>query len=199
MNLMLTAALFDINENNILTGDPVNPFFSIQTDAARVRGFELEARGNVTREFEVIAGYSHIDPRVTKSLAGNTGKYLQGPALDQASLWAKYTWYNGPLAGFGVGAGVRYVGDSYGDARNTFVIPPYTLFDATVSYDLAYLRPDLKGWKMQVNATNLADRFYVQSCLTGLAYCAMGTSRTVLGTLRYSWNADDPHPALISK
>lgn len=199
MNLMLSAALFDVNQDNILTADPVNPFLNTQTDAARVRGFEFEARGNVTREFEVIAGYSHLDPRITRSIAGNAGKYLQNTALDQASLWAKYTWYNGPLAGFGVGAGVRYVGDSYGDARNTFVVPPYTLFDATMSYDFAYLRPDLKGWKMQVNATNLADRFYVQSCLTGLAYCAMGTSRTVLGTLRYSWNADDPHPALISK
>jgi iron complex outermembrane receptor protein len=198
MNLMLTAALFEINQNNVLTADPVNPFLNTQTDAARVRGFEFEARGNVTREFEVIAGYSHIDPRVTRSLAGNAGKYLMSTALDQASLWGKYTWYNGPLAGFGIGAGVRYVGDSYGDDGNTFVIPPYTLFDATVSYDLAYLRPDMKGWKMQVNATNLADRFYVQSCLTGLPYCAMGTGRMVLGTLKYSWNAD-PRPALITK
>ncbi|GAB1717562.1 MAG: TonB-dependent siderophore receptor [Nitrobacter sp.] len=198
MNLMLSAALFEINQDNVLTADPVNPFLSTQTDAARARGFEFEARGNVTREFEIIAGYSHIDPRVTRSLAGNAGKYLQSTALDQASLWGKYTWYNGPLAGFGVGAGVRYVGDSYGDAGNTFVIPPYTLFDATLSYDLAYLRPDMKGWKMQVNATNLADRFYVQSCLTGLPYCAMGSGRTVLGTLKYSWNAD-PAPPLITK
>ena len=187
MNLMLTAALFEINQDNVLTADPINPFLNTQTDAARSRGFEFEARGNVTREFEVIAGYSHIDPRVTKSLAGNVGKYLQSTALEQASLWGKYTWYNGPLAGFGVGAGVRYVGDSYGDAGNTFVIPSYTLFDASLSYDLAYARPDLKGWKVQVNATNLADRYYVQSCLTGLAYCAMGTGRTVLGTLKYSW------------
>ncbi|MEH6951759.1 TonB-dependent siderophore receptor [Nitrobacter sp. NHB1] len=198
MNLMLSAALFDINQDNVMTPDPLNPLFGTLTDAARVRGFEFEARGNVTREFEVIAGYSHIDPRVTKSLAGNAGKYLQSTALDQASLWGKYTWYNGPLAGFGIGAGVRYVGDSYGDAGNTFVIPSYTLFDATMSYDLAYLRPDMKGWRMQVNATNLADRYYVQSCLTGLPYCAMGTGRMVLGTLKYSWNAD-PHPAMITK
>ena len=37
-------------------------------------------------------------------------------ALDQASLWGKYTWYDGPLAGLGLGAGVRYVSDTYGDA-----------------------------------------------------------------------------------
>jgi iron complex outermembrane receptor protein len=56
----------------------------------------------------------------------------------------------------------------------------------------------MKGWKMRVNATNLADRFYVQSCLTGLPYCAMGNGRTVLGTLKYSWNADPGQP-LITK
>jgi hypothetical protein len=32
-----------------------------------------------------------------------------------------------------------------------------------------------------------------------LAYCAMGTGRTVLGTLKYSWNAEAPRPALITK
>jgi iron complex outermembrane receptor protein len=188
MNLMLTAALFDIDQDNVLTADATNPFFNVQTDAARVRGFEFEARGNVTREFEIIAGYSHLDPKVTKSSAGNVGKYLQNTALEQASLWGKYTWQNGPLAGFGIGAGVRYVGKSYGDAGNTFEVPSYTLFDAALSYDFAYMRPDLKGLTMQVSAKNLADRYYVASCLTGLAYCAMGTGRTVLGTLKYSWN-----------
>ena len=41
---MLTAALFDISQQNVLTADPANVFFSVQTDAVRVRGFELEAR-----------------------------------------------------------------------------------------------------------------------------------------------------------
>ena len=36
-------------------------------------------------------------------------------ALDQASAWAKYTWYYGTLAGLGVGGGVRYVGETFGD------------------------------------------------------------------------------------
>jgi iron complex outermembrane receptor protein len=188
-NLMITAALYEINQNDVLTANPINPFLSIQTDAARSRGFELEMRGNITRELEVIAGFTTIDPTITKSINPlKVGKYLQGVPLDQASLWAKYTWFDGSLAGFGIGAGVRYVGDSYGDDLNTFVIPADTLFDATVSYDLAYWRPDLKGWTAQINATNLFDKYYTVSCLTGLAYCGLGTSRTVLGTLRYAWN-----------
>lgn len=188
-NLMLTAAIFEINQNDVLTGNPLNPFLSIQTDAARSRGFEFEARGNITRELEIVGGYTKIDAVVTKSLVpANVGKYLNGVPLDQGSLWAKYTWFDGSFAGLGLGAGVRYVGESYGDAINSFVLPSYTLFDASISYDLAYARSDLKGWKAQINATNLTDKYYVASCLTGLAYCGFGTSRTVMGTLKYSWN-----------
>src|SRR5581483_7373195 len=140
-------------------------------------------------ELEVVAGYTRIDPVVTASVVpANVNKFVNGVPLDQGSVWAKYTWYDGSLAGLGIGAGVRYVGESYGDAANTFVLPSYTLVDAAVSYDLAYARADLRGWKAQINMTNIADTYYVQSCLTGLPYCGLGTSRTVLGTLKYAWN-----------
>jgi iron complex outermembrane receptor protein len=187
-NFMVTAAAFDIRQQDVLTPNPVNPFFSVQTDAVRVRGFELELRGNLTREFELVGGYTHLDPRVTASIAGYAGKHMINTALDQASLWGKYTWQDGPLAGLGLGAGVRYVGDAYGDNFNTFVVPSYTLVDAAVSYDFAYMRPDLKGLKAQINVTNLFDHYYVASCFTGLPYCGFGNARTVLGTLKYSWN-----------
>ena len=187
-NLMLTAAYFDIKQNDVLTSDPVDFLFSVQTDAVRSRGVELEARGNITRELEIIAGYTHTDAKITASAVGAQGKYVNGVPIDQASLWAKYTWFDGPLAGLGLGAGVRYAGESYGDLYNTFVLPDYTLFDASVSYDFAYTRPDLKGWSAQVTAKNLTNRYYVASCLTGLAYCGLGTARTVLGTLKYSLN-----------
>ena len=187
-NLMLTAAYFDTRQSNVLTANPLNPFFNTQTDAVRVRGFEFEAKGNITRELEIVAGYSHLDPKVTDSVAGNAGKIMVNTAREQASLWGKYTWHDGPLAGFGIGAGVRYVGDTFGDAANTILIPSYTLVDAAISYDFGYLRPDLRGLSAQINARNLTDRYYVASCFTGLPYCALGNGRTVLGTLKYSWN-----------
>ncbi|WP_246668271.1 MULTISPECIES: TonB-dependent siderophore receptor [Bradyrhizobium] len=187
-NFMVTAAAFDIRQQDVLTADPINPLFNVQTDAVRVRGLELELKGNLTREFEITAGYTHLDPRVTTSIAGYAGKYMMNTAQDQGAVWGKYTWYDGALAGLGLGLGVRYVGETYGDNFNTFVIPSYALLDASVSYDFAYLRPDLKGWKAQVNVTNLTDHFYVASCLTGLPYCGLGNGRTVLGTMKYTWN-----------
>ena len=61
--------------------DPLNPLFSVQTDAVRVRGVELELKGNLTRELEIVGGYSHLDPRVEKSVAGYAGKYMINTAL----------------------------------------------------------------------------------------------------------------------
>jgi iron complex outermembrane receptor protein len=197
-NLMLTAAYFDTRQQNVVTANPLNPFFNVQTDAVRVRGFEFEAKGNVTRELEIVAGYSHLDPRITESIAGNAGNVMVNTAREQASLWGKYTWHDGPLAGLGIGAGVRYVGDTYADAANTIQIPAYTLVDAAISYDFGYLRPDLRGLSAQVNARNLTDKYYVASCFTGLPYCALGAGRTVLGTLKYSWSPD-PGPRLVTK
>lgn len=198
MNLMLTAALFEIVQNNVLTPDPTNINFSVQTGQARVRGVELEARGNITRELEIIGGYTHLVPTVTRSNAGNAGLDMVNVARDTAALWAKYTWYDGALAGFGLGAGVRYVGAAYVDTFNAFQVPSYTVVDASVSYDLGYARPDLKGWKAQINVTNLADRYYIASCLTTPAYCGPGQGRTVLGTLKYSWSPE-PAPKLMTK
>jgi iron complex outermembrane receptor protein len=187
-NLMLTAAVFELTQQNVTTADPTNIIFSVQTGEVRVRGFEFEARGNVTKELEIVGGYNKYDPKITRSNDGTVGNYLVNTALEQASLWAKYTWYDGPVAGLGIGGGVRYVGESFGDNANTIRIPDYTLFDAAISFDFKYLRPDLKGWSAQINATNLTNRYYVASCVTALAYCGLGAARTVLGTVRYAWN-----------
>jgi len=197
-NLLLTAAYYDFTQQNVLTTDPVNPLFSVQTGAVRSKGFEFEARGNVTREFQIIGSYAYLDPRVIASNTGTVGKYVPNVALSQAALWAKYNWFDGDLAGLGVGAGVRYVGNLWGDSANTIDVTAYTLFDAMVSYDFGYLRPDMRGWKAQLNASNLFDKSYVSNCFGSLAYCTYGQGRTVLLSLKYAWNAD-PGPPLITK
>ncbi len=201
MNLLLTLAAFEIYQENVLSADPANVFFSLQTDEARVRGIEFEARGNLTRELEIVGGYSYLDPRVSKSALGMTGNYLPNVALQQAALWAYYTFYTGPVAGLGFGGGVRWVGNSYGDAANLIKMPSYTLLDAAVSYDFGYLRPEMKGFKAQLNVRNLTDEYYATNCFTGLAYCGLGASRSVLLTLKYNWQQAQaaPVPALITK
>jgi iron complex outermembrane receptor protein len=64
-------------------------------------------------------------------------------------------------------------------------IPAYTLFDAAVHYDLGKLRPELKGFKVAVNASNLTDKTYVSAC--SAVGCRYGLGRTILASLTYRW------------
>ncbi len=191
LDALFTVAWFDTVQQNVLTANPVNPLFSVQTGEVEVKGFEFEARASLNDRFDLIAGYSALDPRVTQTnTVGGVGKYMPQVALQTASLWGMYTMRDGPLAGWGFGAGARYVGKNYADALNTIEVPNYVLVDATITYDFGYMRPDLKGLKFQLNATNLANAYYVVTCYNA-TYCVLGAERTVLATLKYQFPVAD--------
>jgi len=188
VNALFTFAAFENTQQNVLTADPLDPLISGQIGEVRVRGIEFDARASLSNEIDIVGGYTHLRPIVTQSLSGNVGKEVVNIPRDYASLWGFYNFRSGPAAGFGVGLGARYIGESFGDAANTMVIPGYGLMDAAISYDFSYLGRQYNGLKLQVNATNLFNKYYVSTCFTGEAYCALGAPRKVLATLKYSWN-----------
>lgn len=185
-NYQVIASYYDLTQQNVLFSDP-NTNITYQTGEIRSKGFELEAHAEINDNLTLVASYSHIDQEVTETVRpAELGKMPSRVPIDQASLWAKYEVTDGALAGLGIGAGVRYIGGSWGDATNTYKVDPVTLFDASLSYDFAEKFPDMKGLKLQVNATNLADEKYVASCAS-LYACFYGTRRTVTASLKYSW------------
>lgn len=184
-NLLLTAALFEMNQNNVLTSGPL--LTNVQIGAARSRGGEFEAQVNLTEGLKLLASYAYTDTLTTQTaMPIQLNKHLTIQPMNQAALWADYTFQQGQFTGFGFGGGVRYIGDSYGDLANTISIPSYTLFDAAVHYDLSNLDRRLRGVSVAVNATNLFDKYYVASCTT-LNSCFLGSGRTVIGSVRYTW------------
>jgi iron complex outermembrane recepter protein len=54
-----------------------------------------------------------------------------------------------------------------------------------VHYDLAGLDPQLKGYFLKVNVSNLFDKTYVSLCQDN--GCYYGLRREVIATLRYRW------------
>jgi iron complex outermembrane recepter protein len=183
-NILLTAALFDITQQNLVT---TSGLFSTQTGEARSRGGELEATASLTDGLKLVASYAYTDTQTTQTtIANQLGKHLIVMPMNEAALWADYTFQQGQVTGVGFGGGVRYIGDSWGDAANTINIPGYTLFDAAIHYDLSNLDPSLRGVKLAVNATNLFDKYYVSTC-TSLNACFLGAGRTVTGSIRYTW------------
>ena len=185
--MLLTAALFEITQQNLTTPNPTNPLFNVQTAEGRSRGLELEAIASLIEGLKVVASYTYTDTEVTKTnTLAQLGKQFIVTPTNMAALWGDYTLQTGPAAGFGFGAGVRYIGDSFGDAANIIRLPGYTLFDASIHYDMSYLDPKLRGIRLAVNANNLLDEYYVATC-TSLNACFLGAGRVVTGTIRYIW------------
>ncbi|PRG43370.1 TonB-dependent siderophore receptor [Burkholderia multivorans] len=184
-NLMLNAAIYQINQTNgvtpaLLTQDPSGTK-SVQTGEVRARGIELSATGKVTPNLSLIASYAYQDVKVVQANDATLNNWpVDIPRPRQmASLWADWTWHTGPLAGFGLGGGVRYQSASAGAADNSLTVSSYTLIDAAVHYDV-------RNWRFAVNATNLFNRHYISGCQS-TSVCMFGNDRTVIATAKYNW------------
>lgn len=183
---LLTAAVYDLTQQNVSVTTTVGstPITS-QTGEVKVKGLELEAVSDVSDNLKIIAAYTLAKSEVQKG--DFKGNRLQLIPNQQASLWADYTWHNGVLDGFGLGAGARYTGNTYGDQANTFLgkADAYTVFDAAVHYDLGRLDNSLKGASLALNATNLLDKDYISTCDS--FYCYYGDQRSVVASATYKW------------
>ncbi len=207
-NSFITAAIFDLRQSNVPTLDPDpthlcgNGRCSIQDGEQQSRGFELEGKASLNDNLDITAAYAYLDNRASKS--NSTVQYAPltdkgvGPAIPvegtttygvprhTASAWADYTFHDGNLKGFGVGAGARYVGSSWGDTANTLKVPGYTLFDAAVHYDIPNIANLKDNLRLALNATNLANKEYVASCYS-YSWCWYGSQRTVQASATYQW------------
>jgi iron complex outermembrane recepter protein len=184
---LLTAAVYDLTQKNVsvTTTNSNNVSITSQTGEVKVKGLELEAVSDVTENLKVIAAYTLAKSDVQKG--DFKGNRLQLMPNQQASLWADYTWHNGVLDGFGIGAGARYTGNTYGDQGNTSLgkADAYTVFDAAVHYELGRLDNSLKGASLALNATNLFDKDYISTCDS--FYCYYGDQRSVVASATYTW------------
>jgi iron complex outermembrane receptor protein len=175
----LTLAAFDLTQQNVLTTDPVNAGFSVQTGEIRSRGFEAEASASLTDGLELIATYTLMDIEVTKSTQGNVGKTPIVTPEEMASIFADYTFQTGPLARLGFGGGVRYVGKSYKDLPNNVANEAYTVVDATLHYGF----DENTTW--QLNVSNLFNR--EEALCTTSGGCQYISPQIVTSSVKYRW------------
>jgi len=181
---LLTAAVYDLTQQNVRVTEGS---ITRQVGELQVRGLELEASTQLTDNFKAIASYTYTDTEITKGLATDVGNRMALIPRNQATLWADYTWHNGLLDGFGVGGGVRYVGDTYGNTANTSVahVSSYTVYDASAHYDLGRLDNSMKGLSVAVEAKNLFNKDYLANC-DGF-WCYYGDERNVVASVNYKF------------
>lgn len=175
---LLTAAVFDLREQNRQMPDPANPSNTIQSGETRVKGLELEGLVAMTPAWDLIANYTYLDSEVVKGPAAEQGSRIASVPEHMASLWSRHRFSIAGIPGFSAGAGVRYVGASW-DGADSLKTPATTLFDAMLGY--AY-----QDWSFSLTATNLEDETYYTTCLSR-GDCFIGNRRTVVATASYSF------------
>lgn len=176
-NSLLTASLYQLTQTNVKTTDPDNSANKVQTGEQRSRGLELEGVAELAEGLKLMGSYTYSTVEITKSNDGTEGNDPVNTPGQMASLWADYTLPSGPLSGIGIGAGIRWVGESYDDAANTRKNDDYSVADAAIHYDL-------DGARLALNVNNLFDERYI-ICESG--FCYRGQGRTVIGSVRYRW------------
>jgi iron complex outermembrane receptor protein len=176
-----TVSAFDLVRQNVATTAPGSvPVLQNQTGEVTSRGIELEAVANVTQELKLTGAFTSyhlftskdLDPTLIGKTPTNTPEML-------VSGWADYTFRGGPLAGFGFGGGVRYVGSSWADTANTLEVPAVVLGDLSVHYEW-------QNWRTALNVINVTDKIYVASCASDTS-CFYGDRRRVTASLSAKW------------
>ncbi|OOE88775.1 TonB-dependent siderophore receptor [Salinivibrio sp. AR647] len=176
----LNLALFELTKQDALVNDPNDSYAKIQTGEIRSRGVEIELSHALSLDTNVALTYSYIDMEITDdpNLDGKTPVWVPEQT---ASAWVNHQL----TSGLEVSVGARYVGESQGNANNTFKVPDYTLFDTALNYDLAQLDTSLSGAKLSLSATNLLDKT-TYSCFDELN-CWYGDERNVKAKITFDF------------
>ncbi len=178
-NGFFSAAVFDLRQNNVsnTVALPGGGTTIAQIGEVHARGVELEGVASLTEGLDLHAAYTYMDTEILGRT--DNGKRLDNVPANAASLWLDYTFQEGSdLDGFGIGGGVRYVGQRYGDTANTFDLGGVALLDAAIRY-----KKD--GVTASLNLKNIADKNYVSSCSS--FGCTYGDGRTVMARLSFAW------------
>lgn len=171
----ITASLFEITQSNVTTNDPDHPRFSIQTGEVRSRGFELEGKLQPTREIAILANYTYVDPKTTKSMdPQQIGRQAVQTVKNTASVWVDYRPQQ--LPGVMVAGGVRYRGKAFfgkSPAGTDYFDQPFTLADAALAYETS-------RYRIALNVNNLFNKKYFTSTFRG-------ASREAVLSANYYW------------
>lgn len=174
--LSTTVAYYHLTKSNTKTKDPNHPNFQISSGEARSQGIEVDIKGQITEQFNLVATYAFTDARYTKSNNGLTGKRIENIPEHQASLWGTYQF----TPKFKAGIGGVAVGQREGDNSNSYQLPGYVRMDLMAAYIQPFGETRLTT---QLNINNVLDKDYYAGT-DGWVNVVTGNPLAVMGSLK---------------
>ncbi len=182
--LLATAAVFRTEKTNARVTDALGGTSSIGDQ--EVNGVELSLSGQITPDWFVFGGYTHLESELTDNgfqIIGGlpvpsaaNGKQFPNTPEDSFSAWTNYNITDAIT----VGGGASYMSDRFADTTNRISIPSYWRYDAVVTYAFS------DNLDVQLNLNNLSDERYVTNPFTThMAQIAAGRSALLTLNARY--------------
>ena len=128
-----TIAAFRQTHDNVVTADPANVGFYIQSGRQRASGVEVDLVWEPTPAFSLLANYAYTDTRDNGVAPGDT---LARVPKSSGRVAARYRVLNGPAKGLSFGAGITAFTARELTLPNSIAVPGYAVIDAQASYDL---------------------------------------------------------------
>jgi iron complex outermembrane receptor protein len=176
-----TAALYQIEQSNVLSRDPAKPSVTVNNGQISSRGVELSAVWRATSALSLSGNLAVLDAQFdTLVEAGGVSRVGNVPTnvpKRTANLWADYRFAGTPWA---TGAGISYLGDAYTNNANTVRLNAHSLADAYVSYRWSNALITLRG-------RNLGDKQYATwSGPSAANQVILGAPRSVDLTVKFN-------------
>ncbi|WP_336489911.1 TonB-dependent receptor [Methylobacterium nigriterrae] len=180
--LGLAAALFRVDKSNSFDVDPVTGGLVLGAldagERRRVDGFEASVTGNLTAEWSILAGYTHLEGAVLSG--ANRGRVAPYVPANAFTLWTTYdltalarSWWNLP-GRVTVGGGVTFDDGYFPASDNITRIPGSFSLDGLLAYET-------DAYRVAVNVYNLTDELNYGATFSTRAVPLSG--RTVLVSL----------------
>lgn len=135
-------AVYQITNKNILTADPEHSTgaiqYSRQSGEQKVKGVEVDIRGEIFKNMDVVINYAFTEAKVTKDTdPALVGTQVAGTSRHIQNTWLNYKMDQGALNGLGLSIGYQYQVDRspwfVSDDKATR-LPDYFRLDGGVTY-----------------------------------------------------------------
>ena len=145
--LSLRTAAFIIDKQNVIAQE--NIVTSTQIGEIRSQGIEFAIIGNITKYWSIIGNYAYTDSRIISdpgdqaAVGAAPGDRFRNSPYNSANVWTRFNVLDDCAQTLGIGVGLVYVGDRYGDLADDFSLPGYCRVDAGVFYKRGMLNANL--------------------------------------------------------
>ena len=179
--LSATVSYYDIRVKDLLRATPTAtvPNAQTQNGTQLSKGVEVNVVANPLPGLNAVAGFAYNDSRLTRATPDVNGR-RPGTAASPylANLWLSYRLPAGVAQGLGAGFGGNYASDNkiQNTTTSVFLLPAYTVLNATVFYDQPHYRLGLK-------VDNLTNQHY------WIGYSSINPQqvRSIVGSVSYKF------------